>query len=234
MKYIEDTMIFVNSSVLETMVWMSIRYALGRHTIAATMHAADLFKVINDLKDKSNYKTEQFAYDIRENLANILSKYDNVKGSSSVDFINSSKPIVDPFSLFYDWVIKNYPDGISSDEAKKYVFTYSNNELATAISENKPDTYSFRFDGDFCNFGDYAIWIKLANFIDKQTHKSVYIESEDETYEVFPFYDMRVTTEGKYVIKKRWVNVESVLINPPFHCIYFEPDIINPLIENAE
>ena len=51
MKYIEDTMIFVNSSVLETMVWMSIRYALGRHTIAATMHAADLFKVINDLKD---------------------------------------------------------------------------------------------------------------------------------------------------------------------------------------
>ena len=51
-------------STLVDMIWMSIRYCIGRHTIAAAMHADQLAKLIGDNPEFTEGEKKHFAQDI--------------------------------------------------------------------------------------------------------------------------------------------------------------------------
>ena len=57
----------INITTLDNLIWMSYRYAIGRHTIAAWYHAKDIMELISDNKDiLGKSKIEMYISDIRE------------------------------------------------------------------------------------------------------------------------------------------------------------------------
>ena len=59
------------SSYLEDLIWMSYRYCIGRHTLAATMHAGHIAQ--NSYHAIPDDRKEFMAHDIRREINEALS-----------------------------------------------------------------------------------------------------------------------------------------------------------------
>ena len=179
----------MSSKSLEDFMWMSYRYCIGRHTIAAAYHATPIARVIKSNPDVFSQERLSFnAYDIRDRINDAIRFLD----CYDIDSVLR----LDAFScaLYKSSEVDNPAEYIYHVEQNGYVELDAPKELLR-----------HRFDQDYI---DLIPWVKLANWLDKPTHRMITVKynGKVETYECFPY--PQKMDDGKY--RKMWTNVEDV------------------------
>lgn len=168
-----------NLDFIDTCIWASARYFIGRKTIAAAQHAADIANYINEHKSKFNQVRLQFyAKDIRDCISHHIGFENNVHVEGYSDKI-------DAFSLMCFWLddyLKQNPDKIlnfssqnlDSDkyfQPNNYIWyvDLSKQTVDVEINSNKSG-YPMNWDETVV---DLVPWIKLAGFLDKTHHLQI-------------------------------------------------------------
>ena len=75
-----------DESFFEDLIWMSYRYCIGRHTIAAAMHASNLVSIVDNLSED---RKQFMAKDIRREINSTLKWKQNATIEGYNDFYNA-------------------------------------------------------------------------------------------------------------------------------------------------
>ena len=196
----------ISNRAVNDLIWMSMRYCVGRHTLAASAHAGGIAKIIADNPGAlSQYDLTRLATDIRDEIIGIL-RWDprfRIVGSAAGQDVYSElmyaiQTVDDPNSTVFEYdatynVFRTYPLGDTNLERVK--------------SRSQID----------CDYGDLITWIKLANALDISMHKKLICEWVDDNGEKHPYeyvcfpYPARVMSNGKYRYFKAWAPVKETL-----------------------
>lgn len=187
---------FLNFS--EDYVWMSIRYCVGRHTIASHYHAST---IAQDVYGKINDERMHF---LSEDICSCI--YDQLHFKDFIDFGwygNIPKERFKPLDVVYSIFNK---EGIDCNEKVRKI-----KSIAIDWNKEKYDfdysIYYFNDDDKNKDYGrsmydiqDLEIWQKLANLFDKRTHKYCLLVDDTicEYYECFKWTNEE---NGKWVFK---------------------------------
>lgn len=148
--------IALSIETLNDFIWMSIRYCIGRKTIAAAMHAETIARIlIHNRELIKNNKIEQIITDIRNEINYVL--------HCKNDVIINWFPKEDVFSkLCYAY-----------KPNKKWVYEYSRGEIFINDNVKNSDDLPSIYYSDFtCDYIDIVPWVKLANLLDETCHKT--------------------------------------------------------------
>jgi hypothetical protein len=187
--------ITISNDRMEDFIWMSYRYCIGRHTIAAAYHADVIRSLIMDNPDCLSEDRKAFmAMDIRRQINDLVCWRNNVTVDGPRD--------ADLYSLIL------YKGSENPNEKVKFYVDEFYNTVTTSPCEG--DKY-VPHDKDF---EDIIRWIKLANILDKSTHKIITtnFNGEIKDVECYP-YPYKVDN-GVYVTK--WTSPEKTLINDSY------------------
>lgn len=187
--------IVISNDRMEDFIWMSYRYCIGRHTIAAAYHADVIRGLIMDNPDCLSENRKAFmAIDIRRQINDLVCWRSNVHVDGPRD--------ADLYSLIL------YKGSEKPNEKVKFNVDEFYNTVTTEPCED--DKY-VPHDKDY---EDIIRWIKLANILDKSTHKIITTNFNDEikNVECYP-YPYKVDN-GVYVTK--WTSPEKTLVNDSY------------------
>lgn len=206
--------ICIHPSNLNDLIWMSYRYCIGRHTIAAAAHADTIMSIIvSNPGILSPEYIKSNASDIRAEINRCISFKKNV----NINGIGRGKDI---FSNLL------YSIGDFDPLANKFHFDTDKMQV-TAIDplENHIQSWD-SFDHDYT---DLIPWVKLANWMDQEEHKTLTVVYNDEVTEIrcYPFPCQTKLADGRYTYEKRWAQVE----NPSALsvCKYLAPEFIKKI-----
>lgn len=162
------------SDFMEDCIWMSYRYCIGRHSIAAVHHAEDIVSFLKDA-DLNDDRRKFYADDIRREIADRLSW-------NSVGFtMDYSVPANErkPLEAFINCLITN---GITEKdlmgiEKISYYFDYGEKKLKYSIA--KTDNIAQRAFVSLMDINDLLVWANLASWLDKGSWKTVVVKKDD-------------------------------------------------------
>ena len=187
--------IVISNDRMEDFIWMSYRYCIGRHTIAAAYHADVIRGLIMDNPDCLSENRKAFmAIDIRRQINDLVCWRSNVHVDGPRD--------ADLYSLIL------YKGSEKPNEKVKF---YVDEFYNTVTTEPCEDDKYVPYDKDF---EDIIRWIKLANILDKSTHKIITtnFNGEIKDVECYP-YPYKIDN-GVYVTK--WTSPEKTLVNDSY------------------
>lgn len=187
--------ITISNDRMEDFIWMSYRYCIGRHTIAAAYHADVIRGLIMDNPDCLSENRKAFmAMDIRRQINDLVCWRSNVHVDGPRD--------ADLYSLIL------YKGSEKPNEKVKF---YVDEFYNTVTTESCEDDKYVPYDKDF---EDIIRWIKLANILDKSTHKIITtnFNGEIKDVECYP-YPYKVDN-GVYVTK--WTSPEKTFITDSY------------------
>lgn len=187
--------ITISNDRMEDFIWMSYRYCIGRHTIAAAYHADVIRGLIMDNPDCLSEDRKAFmAIDIRRQINDLVCWRSNVYVDGPRD--------ADLYSLIL------YKGSEKPNEKVKF---YVDEFYNTVTTEPCEDDKYVPYDNDY---EDIIRWIKLANILDKSTHKIITtnFNGEIKNVECYP-YPYKVDN-GVYVTK--WTSPEKTLVNDSY------------------
>lgn len=181
---------------MDDCVWMSYRYCIGRHTIAAHSHAADIANNIYDPAEKD--RLAFYAKDINQEIYNIL----HINNFLDCDYVyNIPKEKFKPLEILYRGFKECGID--NSDKLKKLktlevYYEHSTGEFKyRAIMHQYVDNYRSLWD-----IQDLEVWQQLANLFDLNGHKWCKLIDGNlcEYYECWKLY----TTEDRKIGFKKY------------------------------
>ena len=212
-------------SAIVDMIWMSIRYCIGRHTIAAAMHADQLAKLIGETPEFTEAEKKHFAQDIIRCINEVVGHGANIK----IRLYNEHDRY-DALSLLMEYA-KNYdkPYGVWSDE----VFKKSEYEL-DCLTNNIVDIKDYEESGKWNYIHtleeleiDLNPWVRLAQYLDPK-YEVVYknLEGETVTEPAIKYYSFnRNHPREETSINERIVPVHIYEENP-YRGTYLAPEFI--------
>ena len=181
----------------ETCMWMSYRYAIGRHTIAASMHANDI--ATHFFYRLSNERKEFTAFDIAREIDNILRWEFNLFIEYPNNNINYR-----PYEILMDFIKKyNIKDlnefnkfdridyNCSTQEFKiKYVPSYIDAYYSSPIGDEQKEVYNRKKNYNTIDIEDLRHWQMLSACFDVKRLKVVktLYEGKEEEYICFKSY----------------------------------------------
>jgi hypothetical protein len=177
----------------KTMVWMSYRYCIGRHTIAAHCHAGDL---ANFIYDKTSDEYKQFlSEDINSEIANQLT-------FGILSFENRwsiPRHLFKPLEILYDALTKAEIDSPEKYQRIKEIEVYYDTKKGFTYSTyfwDEPKMYK----RSLMDIQDLEVWQRLANLLDTPSHKKCTLTdgTEVEYYE----YTILNTYGGTFQFEK--------------------------------
>jgi hypothetical protein len=191
----------ISKSYLDDFIWMSYRYCIGRHTIAAACHADTIKSAIEQNKDTfSEDRLGFYARDIRNGINSILHWRDDV----SIDGFNDN---FDAYSaLLYEVSKHDNPNELkfTIDTATQTIYTDPLGKKQT------PTDYDYH---------DLILWTKLANYLDVSCHRIVvtYYQDKIKEHKCYPFPIQR----GKNKYEQVWCPLDDNLtvdkfVNPEY------------------
>lgn len=175
----EQKLITLNRDFIEDCLWMSIRYCVGRHTITASMHAADIAEFLRDNPDIiSDERKKRLAFDIRREISDrvhfhlnmhvdgtsykwdavtlMSKKISEILEENKLIYSNNKEEIRGTFNpIHYRWYI-------NVDTGEVHYEKYDKKELRGSIP--------FDYDAELM---DFLPWMRLAGWLDP----TVYIEA---------------------------------------------------------
>ena len=181
----------ISQSSLDDLIWMSYRYCIGSHTIAAAHHADTIKNVIQQNKDAfSGDRLKFYARDIRDCINSILHWRDDI---SIEGFANNW----DTYSaLLYEVSKHDNPQ-----ELKFTIDTYNKTIYTDPLG--KENKCSSDYD-----YHDFIRWVKLANWLDDSCHRIVVTNFKGKVEEHICFsYPIRIGNKYKQV----WSELDSSL-----------------------
>ena len=145
-------------------IWMSYRYCIGRHTIAAHCHAGD---IANNVYGRMTKERMQFmSKDINSSIYDCLHVHDWFR-IDNVWNVTSFRPLDIFYQCLNDIGIQTYDD-IKKIKGIECHFT-KDGELKTDVYYyNDKDKFNFK---SFMDVEDLEIWQRLANLFDIDNHK---------------------------------------------------------------
>ena len=183
----------ISKDALEDFIWMSYRYCVGRGSIAAGYHPQTIADVIINNPDLLTEERLKFmSSDIRNEVMTQLKWKDCIDENGWIRNRN--------WDFFTECLCHK---DVSSDFKNKYF--YVNHEDGTISVEDKELKYTLDSD-----YHDLVPWIKLANFLDKETYKKVtvqYIKNDELVTETKVCYSYPAKIDGKYI--KVWTDVNN-------------------------
>ena len=181
----------------ETCMWMSYRYAIGRHTIAAFMHANDI--ATHFFYRLSNERKEFTAFDIAREIDNILRWEFNLFIEYPNNNINYR-----PYEILMDFIKKyNIKDlnefnkfnridyNCSTQEFKiKYVPSYIDAYYLSPIGDEHKEVYDKKKNYNTIDIEDLCHWQMLSACFDVKRLKVVktLYEGKEEEHICFKSY----------------------------------------------
>lgn len=200
---------------MDDCVWMSYRYCIGRHTIAAHSHAADIANNIYDPAEKD--RLAFYAKDINQEIYNIL----HINNFLDFDYIyNIPKEKFKPLEILYRGFKECGID--SSDKLKKLktlevYYEHSTGEFKyRAIMHQYVDNYRSLWD-----IQDLEIWQKLANYFSIDEYKTCILNDDTECryYEflslnsyggTFTFNEYKIPISRKFSTNITYIPEENI------------------------
>ena len=187
--------ITISNDRMEDFIWMSYRYCIGRHTIAAAYHADVIRGLIMDNPDCLSENRKAFmAIDIRRQINDLVCWRSNVHVDGPRD--------ADLYSLIL------YKGSEKPNEKVKF---YVDEFYNTVTTEPCEDDKYVPYDKDY---EDIIRWIKLANILDKSTHKIITTNFNGELKDVECYPYPYKGDNGVYVTK--WTSPEKTLVNDSY------------------
>lgn len=190
-----------DESFFENLIWMSIRYCIGRKSIAAHYHPGNIIKNCYDqLNDEIK---ERLVIDIRREIDNQLSWYGNIKVNNKYDDDN-----IDIAYLIGDALSTYDPDELLWADTKFVVDKRSK----TVNIESELGCAQYKITQIL---HDFLPWSKMANVLDKNKHKTLVVKNGDELKEIvcFPYISEVFSAETKYSYKILWCAVDRYINN---------------------
>lgn len=178
----------ISRDSFEDFIWMSYRYCIGRHTIAAACHADTIAKAIKDNPHALTKERKEFnSVDIMREVNSRCNWKDcyQIYGTRDMDIFSAvlyaSNELDNPRDYIYE--VDAYSGDVTPIKADKELLC--------------------KFDDDYI---DLIPWVKLAYWLNESTHKMVttVFEDKEETRICFPF---PIKYNGKY--KQVWSSVED-------------------------
>lgn len=193
----------------EDCIWMSYRYCIGSHTIAAHMHAGEI--AAHAYGRMSDERTQFMSEDINREIAHILNVHDWLSFYWSVP-----KKEFKPLDVLYQYMDANC---ITTDDElrriKNIEAIYNNDKWSFDIGYYGEGRSNYRSLSDI---HDLEVWQQLANLFDLQGHKMCRLVDGSfcEYYECWKHYYKEDRTIG---YRKYRIPVDS-----PFTPLRFIPD----------
>ena len=220
----------------ETLIWMSYRYAIGRHTIASFTHAGDIAKNSYDRLLLTPSRMQFMSKDINEEIERCLSfgpctfRIDKYSGANIED--------ISPLNIFYQFInslnIENYNELKKIDNVEAYYDKESSDFKFDVkyLKEGNEQRYISEMDIE-----DLEPWQKLASVFNLKKHKfcKTLYNGEENIIEYVDVWRRKVDENG-YLTKviqyeKVKMPIDSYLSNPSIlTCIneeYIVEDDIN-------
>lgn len=163
--------ITITNREMEDFIWMSARYCISRHTIAAAAHADTIAKVLTANPNLlSKERQESMVNDIRCEINNVL----NFKSGIQFDGFHQDK----------DWftALMVFSNTQENPKSKKYFINcYTGKIECTDITVDSWNA----FDSDY---EDLIPWVKLSNMFDPKCWRTVTTDNNGciETFTCYP------------------------------------------------
>ena len=189
---------------------MSYRYCIGRHTIAACMHANTIMALLSRNPGIISDERAQFnARDIRNEINRCISFKENIQ-------IDGNEDGKDVFSALL------YTMEDLDPKWHKFYFNAAQMCITSAEELEKPLQTWQSFDADYT---DLIPWVKLANWLDTSCHKILTIDNNGITSKIKCYPFPRQIRNGDYVeYVEAWTSAEHP--HDPSMCIYIDPENI--------
>lgn len=192
------------SGYMEDLIWMSYRYCIGRHTIAAAHHAGNI--AVNSYHLISRERKEFMAHDIRREINNVLSFSQHISIHDYRDHLTK-----DALSSIFDHLHVTYGKDIKNSNFDWETTKFNVNMChVEEVKIEKTDTYNRAL---YHEYSDLIPWIKLANALDVSQHKTIVVDYMGKTEEVVCFSYPYMGWNGD-LIETKWVDLEHYLTNP--------------------
>ena len=167
--------ICLDNKAMEDFIWMSYRYCIGRKTIAAATHADTIREFINNNPNIiSEGRKEFMANDIRREINHIINWCENVNIEGTKD--------IDTYSMLL-YASNNY----KNEKNKSFIYNVDTYKEIVEVEETDKEIK------DYMSFEhlyiDIVPWIRLANILDKKTHKkvTVFYDGKENEYIAYPY-----------------------------------------------
>lgn len=173
------------SSYEEDCIWMSYRYCIGRHTIAAHCHANEI--AMNTYDRLTDNLMQFMSEDINKEIYDKL----NWSGILHIENVyNVPKHKLCPLNILYNIYEKENIDSLDkmktiktieviydklSDSFNHTIYYYPNNESNKLFS--------------FMDIYDLEIWQQLADLFNKQNYKKCKILNDKNIEEIITYYE---------------------------------------------
>lgn len=190
-------------------IWMSYRYCIGRHTIAAHYHAAT---IAQDVYGKISDEQMQFySEDINREI------YDCLHVKDFIDFGwygNVPKTHFKPLDVVYFIFDKENIDSVEKVRKIKSITIDWNREKNTfdySIYYFNDNDKNKDYGRSMWDIRDLEVWQKLANLFDIENHK--YCRLIDDTIcEYYECWQLSNNKEDKWLFKKYKCHVDRLNI----------------------
>lgn len=201
----------------ETCIWMSYRYAIGRHTIAAVTHAKDIFEHIDWVPEaRREFMGEDIINEVNQRISFAKNLCINYIGSGAID----------AYKVLFDWFIEHpeYATLKFWNSHKWYVDCIYRTVEFKDLEEDLTYDYTNIFQN--YNYIDLKDWILLANIF-KQEYYLVTVTNPDtnkkEVYKCWSGYECNVI-DGNINTEKRYYKVDN-----GWPSWYIDPTYINKI-----
>ena len=194
-------------------MWMSYRYAIGRHTIASAMHAGQLVQAMYHRLNE--HQRETTVYDMRREISTIL----NWEYNFNMDLCIPQQ-ILDPFKSLYVFSLSPCVDEAGG------MLKYLQQHRVTVFTRTPPlleyhidDSFSKKDELSSMGINDLLEWVNAASALDRKNHYIATVEDEGkkEKMEVFESYTFHRDDKGIYRLAWAYSPIEEYLANPALY-----------------
>lgn len=182
------------------LVWMSYRYAIGRHTIAAHQHALNIakYEYNNFTKDERKH----FAEDIRQCIEDNL-RFGEYNVSIDYSILPEDKR---PLEFLLQYFIDN-PDYLNNYTG--LIIKRDNLTGKIIYEEKKESTYNpITSSLSLMYLEDLLVWMDLANYFDEDNYKVCKVQYKGEIKEI-TYFDSYILCHNKDDINSYWKKVKK-------------------------
>ena len=202
---VQDQMLF------DDLIWMSVRYCVGRKTIAAATHARNLISIVHYLpKDRREF----LAMDIRREINSQL----NWKKNLTVNDY-SYNPKWDAYTLLCKYLESN-PD------INDYEYDFTIDVNTGDVTHIKREEALQDHSKTLLDLSDYTPWIKLANYLDESSYFTIKAEMDGEKIEMNDVFEYIDSYNGKILY-----TTKSQFEKNSYTTSYIAPEYIKEIIK---
>ena len=202
----------------ETLIWMSYRYAIGRHTIASHSHAGDIAQNSYERLLLNPTRMQFMSKDINSEISSKLSwssfnfRIDQYYGENKFGH--------HPLDLFYEFINSLNITDIQELGKYKDIHCYIDNITGEVTYNSSIEDDGKNHYVSFMDYEDYECWQTLAKVFDLKHHKfcKCSYDGKESIIEYVDIYRREMRDDNIIKYEKIKMPIDGYLKNPNSCC----------------